>query len=109
MSEWSLPQYAILKCIVTNGNRIENPITIEKIPEEIRKFVREEEIAGELYVLLNTGKENFEIKAGDRIAQVVIQPVVTAEVEEVETLTDTTRGDGAWGSTGGASGLEKKV
>ena len=60
-------------------------------------------------VVLNTGDENFIINAGDRIAQVLIQPVATANIEEVKELSETKRGDGAWGSTGGNSGLEKKV
>lgn len=51
-------------------------------------------------VVLNTGEEDFEIKKGDKVAQVVIAPVVTAKVEEVGELSDTTRGMGAWGSTG---------
>ncbi len=51
-------------------------------------------------IVLNTGDEDFEIKAGDKIAQVVIAPVATAEVEVVEDLGETARGDGAWGSTG---------
>ena len=54
-------------------------------------------------VVLNTGDEDFEIKVGDKIAQVVIQPVATAEVEEVGELSETVRGDGAWGSTGGSN------
>jgi len=51
-------------------------------------------------ILLNTGKEDYEVKVGDRVAQVVIQPVVTAEIEEVEDLSESVRGDGAWGSSG---------
>ncbi len=61
-------------------------------------------------IVLNTGEENFEIKAGDKIAQVIIAPVATAEVDvvgapdghgtTVPELGETTRGDGAWGSTG---------
>ena len=51
-------------------------------------------------IVLNTGKEDFEIKAGDQVAQIVITPVATAEVEEIEELSETVRGDGAWGSTG---------
>jgi dUTP pyrophosphatase len=54
-------------------------------------------------VMLNTGDEDFGIKVGDKIAQVVIQPVATAEVESVEELDETDRGDGAWGSTGGSN------
>jgi dUTP pyrophosphatase len=51
-------------------------------------------------IVLNTGDEDFEILIGDRIAQVVIQPVVTAEVVEVDELGNSVRGDGAWGSSG---------
>lgn len=51
-------------------------------------------------ILLNTGNEDFEINIGDSVAQVLIQPVATAEVEEVEELSDTERGAGGFGSTG---------
>ncbi|MBU2577067.1 MAG: dUTP diphosphatase [Nanoarchaeota archaeon] len=54
-------------------------------------------------VVLNTGDEDFEINAGDKIAQVVIAPVATADVEVVEELSETVRGAGAWGSTGGSN------
>jgi dUTP pyrophosphatase len=58
-------------------------------------------------VVLNTGEEDFVIKEGDKVAQVVIAPVATAKVEEVSELSDTVRGEGAWGSTG--RGIEKRV
>lgn len=51
-------------------------------------------------IVLNSGDEDFDIKAGDRIAQVIIAPVATADVEVVEELSETIRGSGAWGSTG---------
>jgi len=51
-------------------------------------------------VMLNTTKENYEIKKAQKIAQLLIQPIVTAEVEEVFELSETERGDGAFGSTG---------
>jgi dUTP pyrophosphatase len=51
-------------------------------------------------VLLNTSNEDFEIKHGDRIAQGLLQPVISAEIKEVENLDDTARGSGAFGSTG---------
>ena len=54
-------------------------------------------------VVLNTGDEDFVIKTGDKIAQVVIGPVSMAEVEVVENLSESVRGDGAWGSTGGSN------
>jgi dUTP pyrophosphatase len=51
-------------------------------------------------VMFNTSKDNFEIKKGQKIAQVLIQPIMTAEVEEVKDLSDTARGAGGFGSTG---------
>ena len=50
--------------------------------------------------LLNTSKETVHFKKGDKIAQVLIQPVVSAEIEEVDELSDTKRGEGGFGSTG---------
>lgn len=56
---------------------------------------------GELKMLaVNLGDEAFTINHGDRIAQMVIAPVIQAEVNQVEELTDTERGDGGFGSTG---------
>jgi dUTP pyrophosphatase len=50
--------------------------------------------------LVNHGQEPFTIRHADRIAQMVIAPVARAEVVEVETLDDTDRGHGGFGSTG---------
>ena len=56
---------------------------------------------GEVKVILaNLGDEPFEIKRGDRIAQLVSAPVQRAAFAEVETLDETTRGAGGFGSTG---------
>ncbi len=51
-------------------------------------------------ILINLGKEPFQVRKGDRIAQMVIQRVERAEVVEVEELEDTVRGEGGFGSTG---------
>ncbi len=51
-------------------------------------------------VLLNTSGETFEIEKGDKIAQLLIQPIVRAEVLEVSELEETIRGEGGFGSTG---------
>lgn len=51
-------------------------------------------------VLFNTSKEDFFIKKGDKIAQVLIQPIATAEITEVKELSETSRGEGGFGSTG---------
>lgn len=50
--------------------------------------------------LINLGQENFEIKKGQKIAQLLIQKVERPEIEEVAELGDTSRGAGAFGSTG---------
>ena len=56
---------------------------------------------GEIQVIIqNTGHEDFEIKVGDRIAQLVIMPVEMAEFEPVKELPETGRGDGGFGSSG---------
>ena len=51
-------------------------------------------------ILINLGQEPFVIHRGDRIAQMVIAAVAQAAVVEVETLDDTARGAGGFGSTG---------
>src|SRR5262245_44653653 len=50
-------------------------------------------------ILINHGTEDFEIRPGDRIAQLVVAPVVRAELVEVGELDETARGSGGWGST----------
>lgn len=58
---------------------------------------------GEVKVLLvNLGDEDFVIRSGDRIAQLVVAPVALVEVCEVDTVSDTARGSGGFGSTGRA-------
>jgi dUTP pyrophosphatase len=56
---------------------------------------------GEVKVILaNLGSEPFEIRRGERIAQLVPAPVLMAEFREVEMLSETSRGTGGFGSTG---------
>lgn len=57
---------------------------------------------GELRVLLlNTDPaETFRVAPGDRIAQLLITPIVTAEVVETEALSESLRGEGGFGSSG---------
>ena len=59
---------------------------------------------GELQVILinHDSKNPISIKRGERIAQLVIQPVIRAELVEVESLPGTNRGEGGFGSTGKA-------
>lgn len=51
-------------------------------------------------ILINHGKEDFEIKKGERIAQMVLNKFESFDFEEVEDLDETTRGEGGFGSTG---------
>jgi dUTP pyrophosphatase len=51
-------------------------------------------------ILINLGQEPFVIKRGERIAQMVIAPVTQGEWNVVETLSETARGVGGFGSTG---------
>lgn len=51
-------------------------------------------------VLLNHSKQTQTLEPGERVAQFVITPVLTPMYEEVEELTDTSRGTGGFGSTG---------
>ncbi|GGE49824.1 deoxyuridine 5'-triphosphate nucleotidohydrolase [Marinicauda pacifica] len=56
---------------------------------------------GELRVnLINHGRERFIVRRGERIAQMIIAPVTQARLEAVETLDETSRGEGGFGSTG---------
>lgn len=51
-------------------------------------------------LLINLGAEPFVVGHGERIAQLVVAPVVRADFREVEVLGDTARGAGGFGSTG---------
>jgi deoxyuridine 5'-triphosphate nucleotidohydrolase len=61
----------------------------------------DEDYRGEIQViLLNAGDAPFTVERGMRIAQAVVAPVVRAEWREVESLDDTSRSTGGFGSTG---------
>uniref|UniRef100_A0A4W3HFF3 Deoxyuridine 5'-triphosphate nucleotidohydrolase n=1 Tax=Callorhinchus milii TaxID=7868 RepID=A0A4W3HFF3_CALMI len=51
-------------------------------------------------VLFNFSKETFEVKKGDRIAQLICERICYPELEELENLDETNRGAGGFGSTG---------
>jgi dUTP pyrophosphatase len=51
-------------------------------------------------IAINHGTEDFKIEKNQKIAQMIINKVETADVEEVKELDDTTRGEGGFGSTG---------
>lgn len=54
-------------------------------------------------VVNNNPMDSFVINVGDRIAQGIVSPIVRCIVEEVDELTDTIRGEGGFGSTGGVT------
>lgn len=56
-------------------------------------------------ILINHGAEAFDIRRGDRVAQLVLAPVTRAAWIEVEELDETERGEGGFGSTGGVVAL----
>ncbi len=79
-----------------SGLAIRNGITLLNTPGTIDADYR-----GEVKVIMiNHGHEDFTVKHGDRIAQMVIAPVVQLRVEEAENLSETERGEGGFGSTG---------
>lgn len=79
-----------------SGLAVKHGVTVLNAPGTIDADYR-----GEIKVpLINLGTEDFVIKRSDRIAQMVVAPVVTAELVEVETLDDTVRGAGGFGSSG---------
>lgn len=80
-----------------SGLALKSGVTVANAPGTIDQDYR-----GELKVLLiNLGEEDFVIRRGDRVAQLVIAPVVQAAWREVGGLDATDRGAGGFGSTGG--------
>ena len=51
-------------------------------------------------IMMNFGKQDFKISRGDRIAQLIISKVYTAEIKEVDNLNSSHRGEGGFGHTG---------
>ncbi len=79
-----------------SGLAYKNGITMLNSPGTIDSDYR-----GEVKVLaINHGDQPYVITHGDRIAQMVIAPVYQPQIEESETLPETNRGEGGFGSTG---------
>mgnify|MGYP000432058534 CR=1 FL=1 len=84
-----------------SGLALKHGITVPNTPGTIDSDYR-----GELKVILiNHGAEHFAIRRGDRVAQLVLAPVTRASWVEVQTLDETARGTGGFGSTGGVAAL----
>ena len=79
-----------------SGLALKHGITCLNTPGTI-----DEDYRGEVKVILaNLGSEAFEVRRGERIAQLVPAPVLKAAFREVEKLSETARGAGGFGSTG---------
>jgi len=79
-----------------SGLAAKNGVTVLNTPGTVDADYR-----GEVKVILiNLGRETFEIERGMRIAQMVIAPVTQARFAEVDSLDETARGAGGFGSTG---------
>ena len=79
-----------------SGLAAKNNITVLNTPGTIDSDYR-----GEIKVIIyNHGNNNFVINNGDRIAQMVLSPIIRMELEEVKDLPKTIRGEGGFGSTG---------
>jgi len=79
-----------------SGLAAKNNISVLNTPGTIDSDYR-----GELKVIIyNHGNENFIIQNEDRIAQMVLTPVLKIELQETKTLAETIRGEGGFGSTG---------
>jgi dUTP pyrophosphatase len=84
-----------------SGLALKHGITVPNTPGTIDSDYR-----GEMKVILiNLGTEPFVIARGDRVAQLVLAPVVQAAWSEVAELDATERGEGGFGSTGGHAKL----
>ena len=79
-----------------SGLAAKNNITVLNTPGTIDSDYR-----GEIKIILfNHGKEDFLINNKDRVAQMILTPVIKMELEETDNLPDTLRGEGGFGSTG---------
>ena len=79
-----------------SGLAAKNNITVLNTPGTIDSDYR-----GEIKVIIyNHGDDDFIINNGDRIAQMVLSPIIKMDLEEVNNLPKTIRGEGGFGSTG---------
>ena len=92
----SIPKNYEIQIRPRSGLAAKNQISVLNTPGTI-----DEDYRGEIKVILiNLGEKKFKIEKGLRIAQMVLCPVIKAELEEVDVLDETKRGFGGFGSTG---------
>ena len=79
-----------------SGLALKHGVTVLNTPGTIDSGYR-----GEIGVILaNFGDKDFSVSKGDKVAQLVFAPVVQPEIEETDTIDETDRGAGGFGSTG---------
>ena len=92
----SIPKNFEIQIRPRSGLAARNKISILNTPGTIDSDYR-----GEIKVILiNLGEKTFTVEKGARIAQMVLCPIVKARLKEVESLGETPRGSGGFGSTG---------
>jgi len=92
----SVPRNYEIQIRPRSGLALKQGITVLNTPGTIDSDYR-----GEIKVILiNLGSKSYKVIKGQRIAQMVLCPIVRAEFEEVSELPQSTRGEGGFGSTG---------
>ena len=92
----SIPKNFEIQIRPRSGLAAKNQISVLNTPGTIDADYR-----GELKVILiNLGNKSFVVEKGLRIAQMVLCPIIKADIRDVETLDNTKRGSGGFGSTG---------
>ncbi len=94
--QFEIPEGYEIQVRPRSGLAFKNGVTVLNTPGTIDSDYR-----GELKVLLaNFGSEDFIVKNGDRIAQIVVAPVTLGDFTDASSLSETERGAGGFGSTG---------
>ncbi|MCQ2241068.1 dUTP diphosphatase [Treponema sp.] len=93
---FEIPQGYEIQVRPRSGLAAKNGVTVLNTPGTIDSDYR-----GELKVILiNLGEEDFEINSGDRIAQIIVAPVTIGNFLQSDSISETERGSGGFGSTG---------
>ena len=91
----AIPEKYEIQIRPRSGLAAKNGISVLNTPGTIDSDYR-----GEIkIILINFGKDIFEINKNDRIAQMVVCPIIKVELKEVKNLPETLRGEGGFGST----------
>ena len=92
----AIPEDAEVQIRPRSGLAAKSSISVLNTPGTIDSDYR-----GELKIILfNHGKDEFTINDEDRVAQMVLMPILKVEIEETNELPETVRGSGGFGSTG---------